>query len=263
MTRGRAWTEQELVLALDVYCRMPFGRLHRTNPEIMRLASRLGRTPGAVGMKCCNFASLDPAEQARGIRGLTGASDLDKRVFARYSTDLVALQAACESVLVTPASEPELARPRKRDLDSDAARLAEVATVECNASLRVNRPLSALFRTVVLVSYEGRCAICSIDAEPLIDAAHIIPWNEGGNTRLDPRNGVALCSLHHRAFDCGLISVSEYGRVITSTLLERSNPSVVHRAALMEISGAALRRPVRFEPMADAFVRHRTTCYKG
>ena len=53
--------EDELLLTLHLYCRTPFGKLHQTNPEIIKLAQIIGRTPSAVAMKACNFASLDPA----------------------------------------------------------------------------------------------------------------------------------------------------------------------------------------------------------
>ena len=61
MSRSPRWTRQQLKLAFHLYCQLPFGRLHRRNPEIVDLAELLGRTPSAVAMKLVNFASLDPA----------------------------------------------------------------------------------------------------------------------------------------------------------------------------------------------------------
>ena len=70
MSERRRWSRAELLVAFRLYCRTPFGRLHQHNPEIIDLGQRLGRTTSAVAMKACNFASLDPAQQARGIRAL-------------------------------------------------------------------------------------------------------------------------------------------------------------------------------------------------
>lgn len=53
------WTRRQLLVALDLYCRMPFGKMHSRNPEIIEWATRLGRTPSAPAMKLTNFASLD------------------------------------------------------------------------------------------------------------------------------------------------------------------------------------------------------------
>ena len=75
---ANVWREEELLAAMYLYTVLPFGRLHKGTPEIIQLASRLGRTPSSVGMKLSNFASLDPAHQARGVKGLSGASRADR-----------------------------------------------------------------------------------------------------------------------------------------------------------------------------------------
>ena len=70
MAKGRPWSRDELVVAMNLYCKLPFGQLHERNPVIIKLAEQIGRTSGSVAMKLCNFASLDPVQQARGIKGL-------------------------------------------------------------------------------------------------------------------------------------------------------------------------------------------------
>ena len=56
------------------------------------------------------------------------------------------------------------------------------------------------FRERVLSAYKEQCALCRLHHRELLDAAHIIPDNEPGG---DPvvKNGIALCKLHHAAFD--------------------------------------------------------------
>jgi len=71
---GQAWTRAETLVAFNVYCRTPFGRLHARNPEIVEVAKALGRTPDSLAMKCCNLAAFDSALQERGIKGLSKAS---------------------------------------------------------------------------------------------------------------------------------------------------------------------------------------------
>jgi putative restriction endonuclease len=79
MTR-RDWTREEVLVAFNLYCRTPFGRLHARNPEIVRIANQLGRTPSALAMKCCNLASFDPVLRERGIKGLSKTSALDSEI---------------------------------------------------------------------------------------------------------------------------------------------------------------------------------------
>jgi putative restriction endonuclease len=40
------WTRDQLLIALRLYMRTPFGKLHGRNPEIVSLAAAIGRTPG-------------------------------------------------------------------------------------------------------------------------------------------------------------------------------------------------------------------------
>lgn len=65
----RLWTREELILAINLYCKIPFGKLHRNNPDIIKLAKLIDRTPNTVSYKLVNFASFDPSLEARGIKG--------------------------------------------------------------------------------------------------------------------------------------------------------------------------------------------------
>src|SRR5690606_905420 len=66
------------------YCKLPFGRLHATNPEVVNLSNLLNRTPGSVAFKLVNFASLDPSLKARGIKGASNSSKLDQEVWDEF-----------------------------------------------------------------------------------------------------------------------------------------------------------------------------------
>jgi len=72
----------------------------------------------------------------------------------------------------------------------------------------------ARFRPAVLRAYRYKCAVCEI-ALKLVDAAHIIPVSFPQSTD-DVTNGLALCRLHHGAFDNGLLGVLSDYRVTTN-----------------------------------------------
>lgn len=81
MKQGQSlWTREELILAINLYCKTPFGKMHKTNPAVIELAALIGRTPSSVGLKLGNFASFDPSLKARGIKGASNASKLDKTI---------------------------------------------------------------------------------------------------------------------------------------------------------------------------------------
>ncbi|MEK6752572.1 MAG: HNH endonuclease [Chloroflexota bacterium] len=63
------------------------------------------------------------------------------------------------------------------------------------------------FRKRVLTAYSFHCAVCGIQLK-LVEAAHIIPVNHDNGTD-ETRNGIALCALHHKAYDQSLITIVE------------------------------------------------------
>jgi putative restriction endonuclease len=63
----------------------------------------------------------------------------------------------------------------------------------------------AKFREKVMVAYQNQCAVCRLKRPELVEAAHIIPDSQGGEA--DVRNGMAMCKLHHSAFDQNLLGV--------------------------------------------------------
>ena len=65
----RGWTHEELIVAFNLYCKIPFGKIHIRNPDVIDLAKSIGRTPSAVSWKLANFARLDPVLQKRHIAG--------------------------------------------------------------------------------------------------------------------------------------------------------------------------------------------------
>jgi putative restriction endonuclease len=65
----------------------------------------------------------------------------------------------------------------------------------------------ARFRGRVVPAYDSRCAICRLTESRLLDAAHIVGDIElGGEATV--RNGLSLCTIHHRAFDQNLIGIA-------------------------------------------------------
>jgi putative restriction endonuclease len=62
------------------------------------------------------------------------------------------------------------------------------------------------FREKVLHAYHEHCALCRLRHRELLDAAHIIPDSQGGKPIIP--NGMALCIIHHAAFDMNIIGIS-------------------------------------------------------
>ena len=251
----RGWQRRELLLAFNLYCKIPFGRMHRNNPEIIALATLIERTPSAVAMKLVNFASLDPVHQQRHVSGLKNASRNDRAIFDEFQSNWEKL--AYESEL----SRQDYTSPLPTTtevIDSEPSQFPIADSVTERTQLVRVRTVQSFFRSAVLASYEYRCAICRIGVQPLLNASHIIPWSEDVTRRADPTNGISLCALHDRAFDRGLLTVdAELRVVISDTLANFTPPSEVHRVALQNIHGCNLNLPHRFHPDRNALEYHR------
>lgn len=104
------------------------------------------------------------------------------------------------------------------------ARLRRYVIRETRA--RLHQPV---FRSTVLRAYERRCAVCSLAHAPLLDAAHIVPdSDERGEASV--RNGLALCKLHHSAYDARLLGVRpDYVVEVPARIMaEIDGPTLLH-----------------------------------
>jgi putative restriction endonuclease len=103
---------------------------------------------------------------------------------------------------------------------------------------RLHQPV---FRQRVLVAYETRCALCRLRHPELLDAAHIKEDSDGGEPIVP--NGVAMCAIHHRAFDSDVIGIRPdfMIQVRNDVLGEEDGPTLRH--ALQELHGQRLELP--------------------
>lgn len=254
----RGWQRRELLLAFNLYCKIPFGRMHRNNPDIIALATLIERTPSAVAMKLVNFASLDPVHKQRNVSGLKNASRGDKAIFDEFQSDWEKLayesEMSRQDYVIAQSTTDE-------SFDFESNQVPIFPSVTERIQLVRVRTVQSFFRSAVLASYEYRCAICRIGVTPLLNASHIIPWSAEVARRADPTNGISLCALHDRAFDRGLLSVDADLRVVISTTLANVASSVVHRVALQDIHGHRIDLPHRFHPDRNALEYHRSNIF--
>jgi hypothetical protein len=254
MMATNRWTKEQLKLAFHLYCQLPFGKLDMRTPEVIKLAGLIGRTPGAVAMKLSNFASLDPAITSTGRKGLEGASNLDREVWDEFHADWETL-----------AVESELLR---RKLDADAQPLDDAEeqlmpedfSGETRKVVSEQRIKQSFFRRAVLSSYRGRCCMSGLSETRLLVASHIVPWSRDKTNRLNPSNGLCLSAIHDRAFDKGLITLSDDFKIIVSKELMRRDEEFI-REVMLPLHGRSIEPPERFAPQADFIEWHRSKLF--
>jgi putative restriction endonuclease len=249
--RGKQWTRDELLLAMHLYLRIPFGQQHKGNPRVIELARLLARTPSSVAMKLNNITSLDPSEAARGVRGLLGASALDATVWREFEQN---------SAWVAPEAEA-LWQQRVEGSPLPPPRLVEEthapSPTEALATRRI-RLGQDFFRRTVLANFGDRCALTGIAHPALVNASHIVGWASDTSHRLDPSNGIALNRLHDAAFDQHLITFDEDHRLVVGPLV-RDAFSREDSAGFFACEGRRLDAPVRHSLSAVLLARHRET----
>jgi len=98
------------------------------------------------------------------------------------------------------------------------------------------------FRARVLRAYQSRCAVCQLRHVALLDAAHILPdSDERGEPTV--QNGLALCKIHHAAFDCHILGITpDLSVEIRADILEEVDGPML-RYGLQEMNGCKLYLP--------------------
>ncbi|WP_445768600.1 HNH endonuclease [Rheinheimera sp.] len=238
------WTRQQSLVAFSLYCRLPFGRFHSRNPEIIQYANLIGRTPSALAMKLSNIASLDPAITSTGRSGLTGASAADKALWQEMQQDWAAFAITMAQAEQEVSVEKDIVNGNCPD--KSTSKLAEV-------TVRIGQQF---FRNAVLSAYNQRCCISGLANPKLLVASHIVPWSQDDANRLNPHNGLALSALHDKAFDLGLITVDEdYRVVVSSQNSDAKDPFFT--SAIASFHGKPIALPEKFYPAAEFLAFHR------
>jgi putative restriction endonuclease len=111
---------------------------------------------------------------------------------------------------------------------------------------RLHQPI---FRSQVLRAYQTRCTICRLRHPSLLDAAHIVDDASGGQPVVP--NGMAMCKIHHAAYDAHLIGVSPDYRVEVSQSVLDDDDGPMLQHGLQEIHGWGIQLPKRRAELPD------------
>jgi len=250
------WTREELIIAFNLYCKIPFGKIHIHNPEIIALAKVLDRTPSAVSWKLANFASLDPSLKKRNIVGASHGSKMDTDVWNEFNGDWGRL--AFES-------EKLLAQKMGRQIeDVSGMELLDLPRTgierETLVKIRVNQ---SFFRKSVLAAYNFQCCITGLEIPELLNASHIIPWSKDEDNRVNPRNGLCLNAIHDRAFDRGLLTITQDFTVMVSTSVKQGSKNNAVQDFLLRYDGLEINRPTRFLPDLKFLKYHNSNVFRA
>lgn len=252
----RLWTREELILAFNLYLKLPFGKLHHGNPEIIHLASILDRTPNSIAMRLSNFASVDPYHQQRGVKGLTGGIRQVEPIWNEFISNKAELLFESERILAN--LEKQTIESKFAEILSGTENLKGKTKIR-EVKTRVNQNV---FRQIVLANYNKKCAITGIDIPDLLVASHIIPWSQNEEERLNPENGICLSVMYDRAYDKGLIGITEKYQIVLSSELKTKEKKEYYSSTFGNLSGITMLLPQKYLPRKEFLQFHLDTVFR-
>ena len=246
---SKNWTRDEVVLALFLYCQIPFGRCTQRRPEVVELARIIGRTPGAVAFKLGNLGHFDPKLRARGVSGLANASKLDELVWNEFHGNWQGLLATATGLL-------QEKREAVWEPECELFEVPDSITTEQEAQA-VQRRGQDFFRRAVLSSYNSRCCITGMSVPQVLRASHILDWAGHPEQRLDPQNGLCLAATQDAAFDRRLITLDEDYCLIVTPAIHDFLPNDAVETEFIRFAGKQIHLPERFLPRQEYLEEHR------
>jgi hypothetical protein len=161
-------------------------------------------------------ADRAPDEVTAGIRALRVAHELGLPIFAltragsgnsQFAAHLSWIEGVSDlaGCMFISFREPNDVPGPIDPAEAEDAPFFLTASPEDRATLRNLGIGRQRFVFEVLRRYGPRCAFCSINLPRLLDAVHICGVGQRGSN--DPRNGLPLCALHHRAYECHYVAI--------------------------------------------------------
>lgn len=247
----KLWTREELILAINLYCKLPFGKMHKTNPLVNELSEIIDRTPSSIALKLGNFASFDPTLKARGIKGASNASKLDKEIWDEFFNNWDESLLISEKLLAQKKNSTieEINKVDFENLPNNGKEKERIIMARVNQSL---------FRNIILATYNHQCCITGIKQDNLLIASHIIPWSIDSKNRLNPMNGLCLNALHDKAFDIGLIAIrpNDYHILLSSKIKHKDIMSKAIEINFLDYENKQIILPDKFLPAPEFLDYH-------
>ncbi len=160
-----------MILAFDLFCRIPFKKTKANNPQIIELSKILKRTPASVARKLGNFGSLDPELTKQKISGLIHHSKQDKEIWDLFHDNWNKLTLEANRIRST-LFDMEVS---KKESHEEYGQPLGPSETELIKKTRIHQ---AFFRDVILTSYEDTCCITGLRIRECLVASHIVPWSK-------------------------------------------------------------------------------------
>jgi putative restriction endonuclease len=228
----------------------PRGTVGPEYPFFWLTSDGIWEVPGSEGLRRRGTSAIPLTSEL--VRHKVSAGFIPG-VFNAFAADKNLVQAAARSLLDSHFPQ------------SMHSEILEAVGLTIDPELPIGRLQDPAFRAKVIRAYEHRCAICSFEVtmeggvDLGLEAAHI-KWRQAGGPDL-VRNGLALCSLHHKALDLGGIGLSDE---LTLLVSEELRGHIGFDDAFLRFKGRQIRSPRRDEdlPQREFLAWHRSQVFR-
>jgi putative restriction endonuclease len=247
-----------------LYTKIRYGQFNAKNSEVIKLSRLLNRTPGAVAYKLVHFSGLDPYHKNRGLKGLANPGNNAINIYNEFRNNWDDMLYESEVLLASyqnqTIEEVFLDKEEIKKFDIDILSGKQGLDVQRLIKTRVNQ---SLFRKVVINNYSNACAICGLDIESLLVASHIIKWSVDKPQRLNPENGLCLCSIHDKAFEVGFIGIQSNYKIVVSKSLTNIKNIETFDALFKRHENESIILPDKFYPNKYFLEQHLNSTFKN
>ena len=246
--RNPNWTEDEVKMAINIYCKIPFKSTRKSSPEIIKWANIIGRSPGGLYTKLCNLGSCDKAMQDIGVKGLSHGGKLDSIIWKEFEKDPEKIIYESELLLAE-----KMGKSIEESNNIDIISLPEGKMREIVVRQRVNQKF---FRDVVLNAYDNHCCVTGINVPALLEACHILGWSDDVKNRTNPKNGICMNAFFHKAYDKYMMAITPDFEIIISEQVIDGTKDAQFRNYLIGLQHKKILMPNKFAPAQELLAQH-------
>ena len=105
-------------------------------------------------------------------------------------------------------------------------------------------------RALTLENYQGGCALCDVQEQGFLRAAHIARWADNNEARADLHNVISMCLIHDALFEQGYFVLMDDNRVLIK-------PSPSQTLSIVLKQHTQFRPPIEIQPGPQFLRQHR------
>lgn len=246
---------------MNLYSKLRYGQFNYRNAEVIKLANLIEKTPGAIAYKLVHLSRQDLKHKNR-VKGLANPGQNAIDIYNEFANNWDEMLFESEVLLANYQNkkiEEFLEDSEIKQIERDILEGKVGMDVQRLIKTRINQ---SLFRRVIVNNYSNSCTICSMNIDNMLVASHILKWSTNEINRLNPENGLCLCSIHDRAFELGYLGIRSNYKIYISPTLNKIKEKNTFDALFKRHENQSINLPDKFYPNPNFLEQHFCSTFK-